>query len=454
MRGRFIIRAQAATSLCFLFLPAFCAPLALHAGEEFRADDPGALLALAADLNRHQRERELAAELLVSSPQGLPVLLAGLSNERSVVRQVAAKLLGSAGGIACEQELLDVAVGNDFLTAENALNSLSRIYSSLPEQEFLSRLDGNRIPLISPTAPALREAMQLAALRSVAGKRKMSDAVAAQVLVLLTSESEVLREGAVAASAALGCENAAEKLLHILPGENRPRVQKAICQALAALKIPGDFSALLPYATDDDKEIALEALAATFAMGKTAAIIDIANCLENHETKIRVRAARILRDALSPEAIPALVRACEDVSWQVRLEAVKALAQYQTPAISTALQARLSDEYPGVRAEAAVALHATGMVGAVAALLDDLKNNDVNYRYAAAKALRQIRSQQAVGLLDKTLTDADLELVCLSVEALAAIGGEEADKSLQNAAQDDRKPVSFLAKRLLSTRKK
>jgi HEAT repeat protein len=168
-----------------------------------------------------------------------------------------------------------------------------------------------------------------------------------------------------------------------------------------------------------------------------------------------VRRLAVERGVLLPasEALPMLAERLGDPSWRVRKAAVEALAV--TPEdwpVAQHLIASLADgENPGRRNAAVEALVRIGR-RMVVPLLEATESPDVDVRKLVVDALAGIGSERATPRLAALLGDADANVRGAAADALAALGGIEAQRALRTAAlrEDEETLVRFAALRGLA----
>ncbi len=422
-----------------------------------KSSDAKALLDRAADLHLHYRERDLAAQrLLALGELSLPPLLRGMEHKRSVIRQLAALMLGELGLIKAEAALLRASLKKDFMTAGNARQALARVYARLSPDELQKRLRANPAS-IDVTPAGAEEVVVVAALEALAAKAGAPGATAllkesaASLPQLLQAESAAVREAAAAALGFARPPDTVRTLLGRIAKEKEIPVLIAICRSLARLQPSAGLDLLRPLTERREELLALAAAAALYQMGDLDALKTIASLAEGGSQKVRVRALEILGELRNPAAMVPLAKACEDSSWLARRTAVQAMGKFKHPGVTSVVRPLLSDDDPRVRAAAALLLHRLGTTtGVVWVLLDNLRAGSLPYRREAALALGRMQARQAVKDLGGALADADLELACRAAVALGKIGGPSAGTCLLKALPSSREPLAVAARQALA----
>ncbi len=407
------------------------------------APDDRQLLATAADLSRPRLERELAGrQLLARQNQALPVLLAGLTDQRSILRQVSAILLGEMGDLRAEDALLAVAGGADPLAADNARRALGRLYVGLQPTELTPRLAASAAP------EAVRAALEALA----SGTGELSEDLTARLCELLKSpEAEVRTGAALALGRAAGPAGAAAAadLLALAREEKVEAVLIALCRSVARLR-PAQGGEELRRLADGTGLLAVEAAAALHGLGYGGASEALSRQLRDEAPLARARAVEVAAELRLPEGPELAARAAGDASPFVRLAAARAFVQFKTPGIPGELRELLRDSDAQVRAEAAVALDGLGMTGAIWTLREDLRGGEPAFRRVAAEALGRLKARAALTELGQALTDEDLELACRAAEALGQIGGDSAVAKLWAALLSPRPALAEAARQALA----
>ena len=112
----------------------------------------------------------------------------------------------------------------------------------------------------------------------------------------------------------------------------------------------------------------------------------------------RVWAARALRYAWSPSAVPALVAALDDEAWRVAEQAMKVMTKYEVGEGVEAALAWVDHPLPRVRATVLGLVAAVGESEHVDHVLEGLQDPDPQVRRAAEKALTRLERRLDVEL--------------------------------------------------------
>ncbi len=112
----------------------------------------------------------------------------------------------------------------------------------------------------------------------------------------------------------------------------------------------------------------------------------------------RVWAARALRYAWSPSAVPALVAALDDEAWRVAEQAMKVMTKYEVGEGVEAALAWVDHPLPRVRATVLRLVAAVGESEHVDLVLGGLQDPDPQVRRAAEQALTQLERRLDVEL--------------------------------------------------------
>lgn len=416
-------------------------------------------LEIASNPQQSSRRRNYAAgQILVLADASASTLFSALRDaDRSLKRQVAARLLGRLEPSGAEAALLTAAFGEDFFLASAAKQALTEIYSHWDDQHLHALLrQGRRENLTQPgTLPTgddwlaltMAESKAKSQFRAVvmqgiarkygAGLSPMPEALAALVWDSLLDADTDLRLAAVQAAAVSRSPEAPEKLAAFLYSENNTKLLVEALRAMAAMRPPDHGAAVERQAAHSEPMVALEALAAMAAMGYQGVMFaapgerTVAAFVQHPSTPVRLRAIEILAATRNPAALEPLMAGLHDRVGPNRAAAAKALGELGFTGAAGDISPLRRDDRADVRTEAAVALHRLGVVGVTSGCVDDLSaETPLPHRQAAARALGRMGDKRAVKHLIPLLRDEDEELACLAADALGALQDKQAGPPL------------------------
>lgn len=133
------------------------------------------------------------------------------------------------------------------------------------------------------------------------------------------------------------------------------------------------------------------------ALGKLKAregVVEMAACLNDSNTWVRMAAAHALGEVGDVRAVPALVGALEDTSDVVVAAVLVGLGRTGDDRAAAVCKARLSHSNPRVRGAAVSALGRLGRKDTAALLERMLEDPDEGVRYKARRALESVQAQR------------------------------------------------------------
>jgi HEAT repeat protein len=268
------------------------------------------------------------------------------------------------------------------------------------------------------------------------------------LLEQLTAADLDVRRAAILALGRIGDRRATPALVSALTRE--PALLAETAQALGRISDERGFEPLLALLGHEELAVRQAAVAAVAALGDPRTAAAMTRLLATANATIRESALRIVEAVRCEECVEAVIAACDDTSEAVRAAAVEALAAVGgRRAVATMVDA-LAQGSSRVREAAARALGAVHDPLAGAALTDALADANPWVRYFAARALGQHRHAAAAGPLARLATAPVTPYVAIAaLEALAAIGGNEARMTVTAAAASPNGDLAATAHRLL-----
>lgn len=154
--------------------------------------------------------------------------------------------------------------------------------------------------------------------------------------------------------------------------------------------------------------------------------------LKSHDAEVRRRAVVDLRDREGPDVGPLLMQALGDEDWRVRKEAVSVVTDVAKPMalIEPLVQAICQGENVGLRNAALDVLEALG-ADAAPALINALPEVPDHARKFVVEALGESGGGQVVAELSRAAASDDANVAGEALEALARIGGPDAEKAMR-----------------------
>lgn len=148
--------------------------------------------------------------------------------------------------------------------------------------------------------------------------------------------------------------------------------------------------------------------------------------LTHHQNvTVRIEAAEMLGEYVSPQAESALLELSQDKDSSVRQQALQSLENFHNEAVTQAILEALKDSDYVVRATAAEILGNQGEAKAVEPLINSLKDSFYMVRATAAEALGKMEAFLAAPALRDLLLDSDQWVRYSAAESLSQIEPEE-----------------------------
>ncbi|GAB1540861.1 hypothetical protein NUACC21_35300 [Scytonema sp. NUACC21] len=325
-------------------------------------------------------------------------------------------------------------------------------------QVFLDKENEENDFVLESAAKALAEIGTegaVAALEKVLNTQQQEDDGVSDMAVIATEalqtiDTEVARQVLV------------EKMFQLL---GKPDSIEYAASVLAKMNSPEVVPKLLDILKNDicDRSVRAKAAWVLGEIGSSEAVVGLLQALHDRSPEVSKSAARALAKIDSEAAVVGLGQALSDENESVRASAANALDEVGTevvvagevpdivspPAIA-ALQSALNDEDSWVRLSAVTALGEIGSPAAVTALQQALSVSDAEVRVNAVKALEKIGTEVAVPGLIQALSDKNSAVRWAATEALGQIGTEAAMPGLRQALSDEDSWVRLSAARVLS----
>jgi HEAT repeat protein len=207
--------------------------------------------------------------------------------------------------------------------------------------------------------------------------------------------------------------------------------------ALARIGDARAFEPLLPLLGDEDAAVRQAAIGALNSIGHPLMAGRIRGLLADGNPRLRESAVRIAGYFGYAECLEDFLRRCADEDESVRAAVYEHLPFFDDPRAIEILGAAIDIETPRVRAAAAQALGTTPATEALPLLLRTLHDPDSWVRYFSCRSVGRHRLAFALPRLE-TLATTDLapHVRVAAIEAIGAIGGEQAVRILSPIAAD------------------
>jgi HEAT repeat protein len=366
--------------------------------------------------------RENAAELLgmLGEASAVSALLAHRQDDSIAVRQAVLRALGSLGGEAAYEGLLQAL--EDPATQDTALGILGQLrYSNLMGSltHYLQRYLYEGKPA---TRWAAAQALSL-----------FGDETSVSILLNATRlPDETIRRPAADALARVRGNRAVNVLIEALGDRDWLVRQKAV-EALSSIPDGRAVAALLPMVNDPEWRVR-KTLVMGLARVNDGRIYEplqqLARDPDRWVRRVVMDAAVALEDSRASDI---LVRGVEDEELAVRRAALISLGRRRDPATAQAVEACLGDPSPHIRLAAARVVAQLGGPRAaehIAPLADDPVET---IRAEAADALADLGTEDGINALDVMLQDTSAKVRQRAAEALAHIGTLRAAETLAAA---------------------
>ena len=254
---------------------------------------------------------------------------------------------------------------------------------------------------------------------------------------------------AVVALGRIGDRRAVPALVALLDGSTRELRVSAI-SALARIGDPRAFERLLLLLGDPDIAVRQAAVGALNSIGHPEMAVHIRALLGDANPVLRESAVKIAGYFGYPECADAVVSCCTDADESVRAAALEHLPYFDDPRAADVLATAVVHEGPRPRAAAAKALGGMSGSAAVESLRAALRDEEPWVRYFAAISMGRHRDAAMLHeLAGAAAGDSAPHVRVAAVEAIGAIGGEEAIQILKPIAEGDDGDGSLAALRVL-----
>jgi HEAT repeat protein len=369
--------------------------------------------------------RENAAELLgmLADASAVPILLAHRQDENINVRQAVLRALGSLGGEAAYEGLLQAL--EDPATQDTALGILGQLrHSSLAGglTHYLQRYLYEGKPA---TRWAAAQALSL-----------FGDETSVSILLNATRlPDETIRRPAADALARVRGNRAVNVLIEALGDRDWLVRQKAV-EALSSIPDGRAVAALLPMANDPEWRVRKALVAGLGRVNDGRIYEPLQQLTRDSDRWVRravMDAAVALEDSRASEI---LLRGLKDEELAVRRAALVSLGRRRDPGTAPAVEALLADPDVLIRH---VAVRVAAQVGGpraaerIAQLADDPVES---IRMETAEALADLGSEESIDALETLLQDQSAEVRKRAAEALAHVGTVRAAEALVGALRD------------------
>ncbi len=263
-------------------------------------------------------------------------------------------------------------------------------------------------------------------------------AAVAHLLSALAVEDPDTRRAAVVALGRMGDPRATPALAAILLDSEQRDLWVAVAGALARLGDNRAFEPLLERLGDPDAAVRHAVIGGLNSIAHPAMSARIARMLDHESALVRESAIRVAGYFGYAECAHAVFGLCRDAEEAVRTAALEHLPYFDDPRALEALRSALAGGSGSERAAAVRAL--AWMPGAAERdlLVQTLSDHDPWVRYFAAMALGRHGHVSALSALAaRARTDPAVHVSIAAIEAVAAIGTEQAALLLSDLAGDE-----------------
>jgi HEAT repeat protein len=418
-----------------------------------RIGSPGAVPALVALLADDAELASVAASALakIGDRRAFEPLLGVLGHPAAAVRQAAIGALNSLGHPDLAARVGALLYAADPHVRESAIKIVG--YFGYPEyvdimleccrdpDERVRRAAIEHLPFVEHPGiiPALvaglhdqTPAVRIAAARAFA---HVEDTDALPVLLgALQDQDAWVRYYAVRSIGRQGLADAVEALAQLARADAAKQVRIASLEALGRIGGERPVSALAPFATIEDTELACAATAALGEAQHPSAQSVLLAALHSLDPARRIAAAQALGNYGGAEAIGLLQRLAGDGDSQLTQAAITALARIATP---DAIDALVELTSAPARREAIVAALAHLGEQQIDMVARGLAHRNVDVRLAVVEALERMKHQHASEYIGSALDDPEAAVRLAAATALGRLGNPVARRLLEALAQSD-----------------
>lgn len=370
--------------------------------------------------------RRVAANALARhGADGTVLLLAALESDDAETRKAAAAALGQSGQAAAVPALVALLDDEPDVVVV-AAGALGAIGDSRAFEPLVAHLDHHHA--------AVRQAA-VASLNSLAHPD-----LPGRVRALLDDDSPRVRESAVRIAGYFGFTECVERVIALCMDEDEG-VRRAAVEQLAHLDDARALATLVEVLRSGSTGVRAAAARGLAHLDAPAALAPVLSALADPDPWVRYYAARSAGHLRLGGAVAALCRvATTDDVAPARIAAIEALGAIGQPAAIDSLRALAEGADMAIAQPALAALARMPDDAAGAILLRALAAADPERRLAAVQALGDRRELRAVRELARLARSDDDESVRDgAVDALAAVGGEEAVRALVALAEEPRR---------------
>jgi HEAT repeat protein len=256
--------------------------------------------------------------------------------------------------------------------------------------------------------------------------------LAVELLIEQLDEDDA--DTAKAAAVALGRigDRRAVPALSALLVEDRRELWIPVITALARLGDGRAFEPLLALLGDADAAVRQGAIGALNSIGHPEMGPRIRSMLDDTNPRVRESAVKIAGYFGYADCTDAVLERCGDADESVRSAALEHLPYFDDPRAIDALAAALASGTPRARAAAALGLGALPGANTPAILQRAVDDPDSWVRYFAVISLGRLGDPATLGTLGRVAgTDPAHQVSVAAVEAIGAIGGDEAVQILE-----------------------
>ncbi len=293
----------------------------------------------------------------------------------------------------------------------------------------------------------------------LAGEKKLSDDIVANLKKMLNDPDERVRTAATLKFASLGASNLSKNLVELMSGGTRKdKINLLKIIAGRGRDVDGPIMEAVVLALEDSNGIVrLNAVEAAGTTGSGHLVSKIAEMMNDRHPDMRIRVAQALCRIGDDASIDHLIGLLVDTDAGVRDEARLCLENFDSPRVRMALHdtryARLIRGMGGLepeRKETAKQIGVEGLREGLPLLHRACRDRYKEVRIEAARAIAAFGDRSSVESLSKMIGDKFYDVRLEAVRALGSIAGEASLKALQPALEDRNKRVRGEARRAIS----
>ena len=393
----------------------------------------------------------------IGSEAAVPSLIQALRDRDYHIRQDAAEALGKIGSEAAVPSLIQ-ALNDTYNVSQKAVFALCKISSETTVSGLVEALNNEKSGIRQNAAKVLGRIGSKTSIPSLVEALSDEDyhvrQSAAEALGKIGSEAAVsclskalsdedyhVRQSAAEALGKIGSEAAVSCLSKALSDEDY-RVSRSAAKALGEIGSEKAVSCLSKALNEQESGTSYQAICALEKIGSKKTVSILIEALNVKDNWIRDSVAKALGRIGGEMAVLSLIEAFNDREFGIYGSTAEALGRIGSEKAVPSLIRAFNDKESGIRGGIAKALGRIGSEEAVLSLIEALSDEDSKIRQNAAEALGKIGSEEAVSHLSKALKYESFRIRgCFGVRrtivyALGRIGSEEAVFGLIEALSD------------------